>query len=71
MKALFKTIAVINSCKTIKQLRGAKNMVNNYQMMRPGNCEIELLRDLEYKRFKKIREKRRNEKICYFDCDYI
>ena len=61
MKALFKTIETLYRCNTIKELKGAKNMVNNYEIMRPGNCEIELLRELEYKRFKKIRDAKKNE----------
>jgi hypothetical protein len=69
MKTLFKTIATVNSCQTIKQLKTAKNMVYNYSMLRPDDCAIKLLDELVYDNFKKIREAKRNEKICSIGID--
>jgi hypothetical protein len=63
MKTIFKTIAIINSCQTIKQLKTAKNVVNNYTMMRPECCSVKLFDELIYCKFKLIREKKKNEKI--------
>jgi hypothetical protein len=63
MKTIFKTIAIINSCQTIKQLKTAKNVVYNYSMLRPECCANECFNELIYDRFNEIRKERKNEKI--------
>lgn len=60
MKALPKTITVINSCQTLKQLKSANNMVINYSILHPNDGAIDKLNDLIYDRFKKIREVKKN-----------